>query len=64
MTDLESQLAFQEATIDELNQLVTSQNQELALFKRQLQTLAGRLNQLKDQQQGNDEPVDERPPHY
>ncbi|RAJ98288.1 SlyX family protein [Aliidiomarina maris] len=62
--DLESQLAFQEQTIDELNQLVTEQNGELATFKRHLQLLASRLSQVRDQQSENSSLVDEKPPHY
>ncbi|RUO29385.1 hypothetical protein CWE12_10425 [Aliidiomarina sedimenti] len=64
MMDLESQLAFQEETIEQLNQLVAEQNHELATFKRHLQLLAGRLSQIKDQQSEDTNPVDERPPHY
>lgn len=63
INDLESQLAFQEQTIEELNQLVASQNQELTTFKRHLQLLALRFEQMREQQSEN--PVgDERPPHY
>lgn len=63
INDLESQLAFQEQTIEELNQLVASQNQELITFKRHLQLLALRFEQMREQQSEN--PVgDERPPHY
>ncbi|RUO32593.1 SlyX family protein [Aliidiomarina soli] len=64
MMDLESQVAFQEETIEQLNQLVAEQNHELATFKRHLQLLAGRLSQIKDQQSEDTNPVDERPPHY
>lgn len=63
INDLESQLAFQEETIEELNQLVTSQNQELATFKRHLQLLAQRFEQTRAQQ-SEDPVVDEKPPHY
>jgi SlyX protein len=60
--DLESQLAFQEQTITELNQLVAQQNKELSTFKRHLQMLAQRVEQSRDQH--SDNPVDEPPPHY
>lgn len=62
--DLESQLAFQENTIDELNQLVIQQSNELTTFKRHLQLLASRLSQVRDEQSGNTPIVDEKPPHY
>lgn len=64
LDNLETQLAFQEETIDQLNQLVTVQSQELAQFKRHLQLLASRLSQVRDQQSETNEPVDEKPPHY
>lgn len=62
--DLESQLAFQEETIDQLNQLVTEQNNELVTFKHHLQLLAGRVSQMRDQQPEGTSQVDEKPPHY
>lgn len=62
--DLESQLAFQEETIDQLNQLVTEQNNELVTFKRHLQLLAGRVSQMRDQQHEGSSQLDEKPPHY
>lgn len=62
--DLESQLAFQENTIDELNQLVIQQSNELTTFKRHLQLLASRLSQVRDQQSESTTIVDEKPPHY
>lgn len=62
--DLESQLAFQENTIDELNQLVIQQSNELTTFKRHLQLLASRLSQVRDQQSESTTIMDEKPPHY
>ena len=62
--DLEAQLAFQEETIEQLNQLVAEQNQELAMFKRHLQSLAGRVSQMPDQRSETNAMVDEKPPHY
>lgn len=62
--DLESQIAFQEQTIYELNQLVTQQNGELSTFKHHLQLLASRLSQVRDQQSEGTTIIDEKPPHY
>lgn len=62
--DLESQMAFQEQTIFELNQLVTQQNSELSTFKHHLQLLASRVAQVRDQQSENTSLIDEKPPHY
>lgn len=64
INDLESQLAFQEQTIEELNILVTEQSQELSTFKRHLQLLAGRVSQMRDQQSDHSNAADEKPPHY
>lgn len=60
--DLESQLAFQEETIDALNQLVTKQNQELQTLQKHFVLLVERMQQMRDSQ--DQQPVDERPPHY
>ncbi|RUO24063.1 hypothetical protein CWE09_13040 [Aliidiomarina minuta] len=59
---LESQVAFQEDTIDQLNKLIAEQNQELALFKRHLKLLAQRIDQAPDH--SDEQVVDEPPPHY
>lgn len=62
LEQLESQVAFQEDTIDQLNKLITEQNQELALFKRHLKLLAQRIDQAPGP--GSEQVVDEPPPHY
>lgn len=60
--DLESQLAFQEETIETLNRLVTAQNQELQTLHKHLVLIAERLQQMRDNH--DEQPIDERPPHY
>ncbi|WP_194756790.1 SlyX family protein [Aliidiomarina indica] len=59
---LETQLAFQEDTIAELNDLVTVQNSELHRLHKHMILMVERVQQLDDDQK--DAPVDERPPHY
>ncbi|RUO34159.1 SlyX family protein [Aliidiomarina sanyensis] len=59
---LETQLAFQEDTIAELNELLTQQNQELAKLHKHFFLVLERVQQLNDSQK--EAPVDERPPHY
>ncbi|RUO36723.1 hypothetical protein CWE13_07685 [Aliidiomarina shirensis] len=62
IVDLESQLAFQEDTISELNKLVTAQSQELHRIQKHLVLVAERLQQIPESQ--DQAAGDERPPHY
>lgn len=65
MTDLESQVAFQEDMIDSLNQLVSRQSEELHLLQRHLRLVADKVAPLVDQQDGTPyNAADEKPPHY
>lgn len=65
MAALESQLAFQDDTIETLNQLLIQQAQEYALLQRQLQLLNDRIKQLSEAPGAPiSNPVDEIPPHY
>ncbi|HFD31265.1 MAG TPA: SlyX family protein [Gammaproteobacteria bacterium] len=61
--ELESKLAFQEHTIQELNEVVTLQQTELMLFKNQLKLLHERL---ESQSESNivDASKETPPPHY
>lgn len=60
---LESKLAFQEDTIDQLNQEITSINLDNALFKRQLALLAEKLKSQKGSLVAS-EAEETPPPHY
>lgn len=65
IADLESQLAFQEDTIETLNQLVTQQAREFQTLQRKMHVLGEKFQQINDRQ--GDEPsnpADEVPPHY
>ncbi|PTB84913.1 SlyX protein [Pseudidiomarina aestuarii] len=65
LTQLESQLAFQEDEIASLNQLVTSHNDELQMLQRKMALLIEKFQQI--QERGNDDsqdPAAEIPPHY
>lgn len=65
MMELQSQLAFQEDTVEALNDAIASQQTEISLLKRQLELLKQRQD---EQGPSNDAPeegaIDERPPHY
>ncbi len=65
IADLESQLAFQDDTIETLNQLVIQQSTELQQLQHKMQVLVDKFRQLQDNGDGNDsKPEDEIPPHY
>ena len=65
IADLESQLAFQEDTIETLNQLVTQQASELQHLQRKMQVLVEKFQQLNDREGGTStNPADDIPPHY
>jgi SlyX protein len=63
LTELESRLAFQEHTLQELNDIVASQQQELGMLRLALQELDRRLRALTPPAvAGSEEEVP--PPHY
>lgn len=65
IVELETRLAFQEDTINQLNDVVSRQDGDLMLLKEQVRTLAQRLLELQRlPSQGGGDLVDERPPHY
>lgn len=65
IADLESRFAFQEDTIETLNQLVTQQADELSNMQRKMQSLIEKFQQLNEQRSDSPiNPADEIPPHY
>ncbi len=58
---LETRLMFQDATIETLNETVTSQWREIDALKRQIAHLNERL---KEAEAGLPRPANEPPPHY
>lgn len=65
MVELQSQMAFQEDTLEALNEAIAAQQSEISLLKRQLELLKQRQD---EQGPPGDQPgeagADERPPHY
>ncbi|MDX1705338.1 SlyX family protein [Pseudidiomarina sp.] len=65
IADLESQLAFQEDTIETLNQLLTRQSDLLHELQRKVTVLGERFQQVQEHSStASTNPDDERPPHY
>jgi SlyX protein len=61
--DLETRLAYQEHTIDQLDQALAAQQQRLEVLESLCEELARRVRELTDPV-GQSSAVDERPPHY
>lgn len=63
LIQLESKVAFQDATIEELNQVVTQQQIEISRFKKALKIVSERLKNSQTSILAR--PEDETPPpHY
>jgi SlyX protein len=58
---LETRLAYQDDTIETLNQTITAQWKQIDALTRQLAALNDRLQEAETQAPG---PANERPPHY
>lgn len=59
---VQTQLAYQEDTVRQLNEALATQQQEMLVLRRQLQL----LKQRQDEQgpAAGTAPLDEKPPHY
>ena len=66
LINLETQLAFQDDLLEELNQQLVLQNRDLQSLQDQVRVLGQRLLTLKENHQDEKQPdlADERPPHY
>ena len=58
---LEARIAYQDDTIETLNQTLTAQWKQIDALTRQVAALSERLQEAERQSPG---PTNERPPHY
>nr|WP_249162933.1 SlyX family protein [Bradyrhizobium diazoefficiens] len=58
---LETRLAYQDDTIETLNQTITAQWKQIDALTRQIAQLSERLQEAETNAPG---PANERPPHY
>lgn len=61
--DLESKLAFQDQTINELNEVITDQQQQLDQLREEIRLLNLRMTSLAEQSNVAEE-KEPPPPHY
>jgi len=60
--DIETKIAFQERLLDQLNEALTSQQQQLDAIKRKVDYISQLMESPQDKAQRPDE--DSPPPHY
>ncbi len=61
--ELETKLAYQEDTIQQLNDIVARQQKKLDLVENNLRTLIGKFQDVSEGA-SNINPLHEKPPHY
>jgi len=65
LIDLQSRVAYQEDTLQQLNTVIADQDAYIRTLQVQMQALAKKLEDLTySVEQRDSRPVDERPPHY
>lgn len=65
LVELQTRIAFQEDTINQLNQVITKQDADIIQLQQQIRLLAKRIDELALAQVGGGEEItNERPPHY
>jgi len=63
ITELETKVAYQEHTIQELNDVIYRQQQQIDEIEIKCQHLMSRIQSLAETGSG-DQPANDRPPHY
>ena len=65
LIELQTRIAFQEDTLNQLNQVITKQDADILQLQHQMRLLAKRIDELSLAQTGGGEEItNERPPHY
>jgi len=65
LIELQTRLAYQEDTIQQLNDVITQQDATILQLQQQMRLLAKRMDELSFAQDGvGDDISNERPPHY
>lgn len=65
LIELQTRVAYQEDTINQLNQVVTKQDADIVQLQQQMRLLAKRIDELSfTQNDGAEDISNERPPHY
>jgi len=62
ITFLETRIAFQDQTIEDLNKTITEQWDEFNKLRREISRLSGQVQEMQSSKDGFD--GDELPPHY
>ncbi len=64
LIELQTQLAFQEHTIAELNTVLINHQQQLDVLRLEIKLLKEKLSTLEDRVEHGSTPQHEKPPHY
>jgi SlyX protein len=64
LIELQTQLAFQEHSMGELNAALVAQQQQIDLLKLELRHLKDKLGALEDRVEYSGSSQEEKPPHY
>jgi len=64
LVEIETQLAFQQQTVNELNDVIYKQQKEIDKLDTICETLAKRVKELSESAAGIDAPANDKPPHY
>lgn len=63
LNSLEIKMSYQEATIDELNEIVSTQSKEIGILENHIQKIEHKIEEMEEAGGGEDLP-NRRPPHY
>ena len=65
LIELQTRLAYQEDTIQQLNNVITQQDATILQLQQQMRLLAKRVDEISFTQEGSsDDATNDRPPHY